>query len=806
MKTTNHLLVLLVGMGGAIGTTFAAGLGLAGKDGEIGLMTEANPIKQLQLPFITSERITLSGWDIDNRDLYQIASTLGIVPDKVLAKTRRFLSTLKPRAGYTKKFNLKKWLQDESAEMKAYIERVQADNVIMVNLLPTEPSSIQGEGSIDWIGLHEISIDSPGVTLSRLYFRLAIELGAHYVNFTPNHAEIEALCKMAEQKGILFCGKDGKSGQTFLKTVIAPALMQRNFNIEGWYSLNLLGNKDGLALSNPDVSATKQASKSHCLEEILGYTPGKPDEKAYGHQVHIHYYPPRGDAKESWDNIDFNGYLGEGMQLKLNWLGKDSILAAPMILDLVRIMDIASRRERSGPFEELAVFFKSPLTLKRPCTHEFSRQYDQLVNVLKQFTQTKPEGEAAEWLACVKACSSKGRNGLYMHASENLQPHAARLVSALSSSNRYSLLEDEDMEKSDIYFANNNPLIEIKMGLVQSFKKLLDCSWASLAPLSGLHATDLCISGLVKPKEKVLAVSFQHGGHPSLEQIVESYGAMVHWLPFDNKHLIDVPMLLNMVANLQPSMVILDISDSLRAQDLSFISKLPKDCIKVYDCSQTLGLVLGEALPNPLNVGFDLIISSTHKTFPGPHKALIATKRPELGDQLEQTSLKKVSSDHTDHTLALAVALYEFMPIAKTYAKQCQLNARSFAAALTKYELDAVAEVPLDTHQVWIRFNSDDAAKHAFQDLESSGIYTNLRKLPFNYGWGLRIGVHEATLLGFKEADFDLLASLFRQAITDETDAKRINQELLALMNSLKPLMPDDSPLACHIKSMFFEL
>ena len=805
MKDTNQLLVLLVGMGGAIGTTFATGLGLAGKDGEMGLMTEAGPIKRLQLPFINSERITLSGWDLENRDLYQIASTLGIVPNKVLRRSKRFLSTLTPRMGYTKALDFQKWLRDESVEMQAHIKDVQADNVIMVNLLPTEPSSIQIDGSVDWEGLHEISLNSPGVTLSRLYFRLAIELGAHFINFTPNHAEISALCHMAERKKILFCGRDGKSGQTFLKTVVAPALMKRNFHIEGWYSTNLLGNKDGLALSDPDVLATKQASKSHCLEEMLGYAPGKSGEKVYGHQVHIHFYPPRGDAKESWDSVDFKGYLGEGMQLKINWLGKDSILAAPMILDLVRVMDLASRREHIGLLEQLAIFFKSPLTLEEPSIHEFSRQYDILIHLLEQLAQPKPEGGAGEWLGLIKTYS-QSLAGLYMHASENLQPYAAHLATALRAGNRYSLQANEDMEKSDIYFANDKPLVEIKRRLIESLKQLLDCSWLTLAPISGLHASDLCISGLVKPQEKVLAVSFQQGGHPSLEQIIESYGADVHWLPFNDEQLIDVPELIKMVKYLHPSMVLLDISDSLRAQDASFVSRLPQDCLKVYDCSQTLGLIIGEALPNPLNQGFDIIISSTHKTFPGPHKALIATKRPELGMLLEETSLKKVSSDHTDHTLALSVALHEFLPIAKFYAHQCQSNARAFAAALAKAGLAAVTEVPLDTHQVWIRFNSDHAAKRAFQKLESAGIYTNLRKLPFNYGWGLRVGVHEATLLGFKETDFLLLANLFQRVITGKTEANRINQELLVLIDSAQQLMPDNSPLANQIKSMFPKL
>jgi len=237
----------------------------------------------------------------------------------------------------------------------------QAPLGVLVNLCPTEPLSLQRikRNEPDWRNLVRLSLRTPGITPSRLYFRLAIEAGLHFINFTPNAAETQALRELAEEKRLLYCGRDGKTGQTFLKTVLAPALRDRNLRIDGWYSTNLLGNDDGITLDNDDCRKTKQHSKLAALPQILGYQPGG---SSHCHQVHIHYYPPRGDAKEAWDSIDFTGFLEMPMQLKLNWLGRDSILAAPAVLDLVRLVCYGASLKRKGLLHELSYFFKDPLS------------------------------------------------------------------------------------------------------------------------------------------------------------------------------------------------------------------------------------------------------------------------------------------------------------------------------------------------------------------------------------------------------------------------------------------------------------
>jgi myo-inositol-1-phosphate synthase len=252
-----------------------------------------------------------------------------------------------------------------------------------VNLCPTEPITLQPteESAVDWRNLSAISKSTPGVTPSSLYFRLAIEANLHFINFTPNFAETPRLRALAAEKSLLYCGRDGKTGQTFLKTVLAPALRDRNLRIDGWYSTNLLGNDDGVTLADEHCRKTKQRSKLEALPQILGYQPGG---SSHCHQVHIHYYPPRGDAKEAWDNIDFTGFLGAQMQLKLNWLGRDSLLAAPAVLDLVRLVCSAAQRRKTGLLHELSYFFKDPLTgpgHEKPI-HSTPDQFAALLNFL----------------------------------------------------------------------------------------------------------------------------------------------------------------------------------------------------------------------------------------------------------------------------------------------------------------------------------------------------------------------------------------------------------------------------------------
>jgi myo-inositol-1-phosphate synthase len=209
--------------------------------------------------------------------------------------------------------------------------------------------------------------NDPAIAPSMIYAYAAIKLGVPFMNGAPNlTCDIPALIQLAKQTGTPIGGKDFKTGQTLMKTILAPGLQARALGIKGWFSTNILGNRDGYVLDHPDNFKTKEVSKLSVLEDIL-----QPDAnpELYGeiyHKVRINYYPPHGDNKESWDNIDIFGWLGYQMQIKINFLCRDSILAAPIVLDLALFSDLAKRAGMSGTQEWLSFYFKSPQTAPGP--------------------------------------------------------------------------------------------------------------------------------------------------------------------------------------------------------------------------------------------------------------------------------------------------------------------------------------------------------------------------------------------------------------------------------------------------------
>lgn len=249
-----------------------------------------------------------------------------------------------------------------------------------------------------------------------------------------------------------------------------------------------------------------------------------------------------------------------------------------------------------------------------------------------------------------------------------------------------------------------------------------------------------------------------------------------------------------MIYSIKPVLIVFDISDSLREQDLDFIKDIKGKSIILFDVSQTLGLIIGKSLTNPLDKGVDIIIGTTHKTFPGPHKAIIASNNKKIAEKIENTISIKVSSDHTDHILSLNAALDEFLPIAEEFAEQCKINIQLFAKLLKTYNINAIDSVPLDTHQIWVILDPEEAK--AYLDLEKAGIFTNLRKLPFNYGWGLRIGLHEITLRGFKEEDIKQLAKLFSKIIIEKVEPLEVRDHVIKLIENLVPLLKTKTPLS----------
>ena len=198
-----------------------------------------------------------------------------------------------------------------------------------------------------------LDANDPNISPAMRYFYVANKVGAPYVNFAPSLTNVPALEEQANELTNPYAGMDGKTGQTLLKTALAAMFKVRNIKVDGWYSVNFLGNNDGLILDSPASNKTKVLSKAAVLDSIVGY-------RVENHQVHIHYYKPRGDAKEAWDNIDMIGFAGVPMQMKINFLCQDSILAAPLVMDLVRLCDVAKRKGEKGIQRQLSLYFKSP--------------------------------------------------------------------------------------------------------------------------------------------------------------------------------------------------------------------------------------------------------------------------------------------------------------------------------------------------------------------------------------------------------------------------------------------------------------
>ncbi len=382
--------VLLVGLG-AVSTTFIAGVlairkGLAIPIGSLtqmgtmrlGKRTEGRSpkIKDI-LPLVDLDNIVFGGWDIFGENCYEAARTAGVLDQSMLDRVRPELEAIRPWPAvfdqrYVKRLdgpNVKKGKnkKDLAEQLRADIRAFKKDHglarMVMVwcgstEVFMTESSAHKSIEAFE----KALEADDPTIASSMIYAYAALMEDVPYANGAPNlSVDVPALIALAQQKKLPIIGKDFKTGQTLIKTVIAPGLKARLLGIQGWYSTNILGNRDGEVLDDPESFKTKEESKLSVLDYILQPKLYPELYKDLCHVVRINYYPPRGDNKEGWDNIDLVGWLGYPMQLKINFLCRDSILAAPIVLDVALFLDLAKRAGLSGIQEWLSFYFKSPM-------------------------------------------------------------------------------------------------------------------------------------------------------------------------------------------------------------------------------------------------------------------------------------------------------------------------------------------------------------------------------------------------------------------------------------------------------------
>ena len=399
--------VLLPGMG-AVTSTFIAGLLLSrkGKGRLIGSLTQMQTIRLGKryehrtplikdfVPLAQPSDLVFGGWDLFPDDMYEAALKAKVLERWTIEPVRKELKSIRPmsavwdpaylrnlKATHVKKGRTK-WdlAQKLIADIRGFQKRTRAARLVMLwcgstEILPV-PAPVHKSLAAFEKGLRE---SHSAIPPSMIYAYAALKLGIPYGNGAPNlSVDVPAMIELAENTGTPIMGKDFKTGQTLMKTTIAPMLKARMLALRGWYSTNILGNRDGEVLDDPGSFKTKEKSKMSVLDTILEPRLYPQLYGQYHHKVRIDYYPPRGDAKEGWDNIDITGWLDMPMQIKINFLCRDSILAAPIVLDLVLFLDLSKRAGLRGIQEWLSFYFKSP-----QCRADLEPEHDIFIQHLK---------------------------------------------------------------------------------------------------------------------------------------------------------------------------------------------------------------------------------------------------------------------------------------------------------------------------------------------------------------------------------------------------------------------------------------
>jgi myo-inositol-1-phosphate synthase len=383
--------VLLVGLG-AVSTTFVAGVeaikrGIAEPIGSLtqmgtirlGKRTDNRvPLLRDFVPLAALEDLVFGAWDIFEEDAYEAATHAGVIERDLLVQLKAELQSIKPMKAvfdqrYVKRLNGTHVKQGANkmelaeqliADIENFKRINECERLVMIWCASTEIFLLPSDQHKDLKSFEKALREShESIAPSMIYAYAALKSGVPFANGAPNlTVDVPALTKLAFDQGLPICGKDFKTGQTLMKTMIAPGLKSRLLGLHGWFSTNILGNRDGEVLDDPESFKTKEESKLSVLEYIL-----QPDVyptlyKDFSHIVRINYYPPRGDNKEGWDNIDIFGWLGYPMQIKIDFLCRDSILAAPIVLDLALFLDLGRRAGMRGIQEWLSFYFKSPMT------------------------------------------------------------------------------------------------------------------------------------------------------------------------------------------------------------------------------------------------------------------------------------------------------------------------------------------------------------------------------------------------------------------------------------------------------------
>ncbi|MFB3815871.1 MAG: inositol-3-phosphate synthase [Terriglobales bacterium] len=386
--------VMIPGMG-AVATTFVAGVEAVRKQlaKPIGSLTQMGTVRLGKrtegrspkikefVPLAGLNDLVFTGWDIFEDDMYAAACKAGVLERSLLDQVRPFLETVKPRKAvfdrnYVKKLdgpNVKKGsskmdlAEQVRADIRDFKKTSGAERLVMIWCGSTEvflkPGAVHATVKAFEKGL---TSNDENIAPSMIYAYAALMEGVPYANGAPNlTVDIPAMHELSRRNQAPICGKDYKTGQTLMKTILAPGFKARMLGLSGWFSTNILGNRDGEVLDDPGSFKTKEESKLSVLDTILQPQLYPELYDKICHKVRINYYPPRGDNKEGWDNIDIFGWLGYPMQIKVDFLCRDSILAAPIVLDLVLFLDLAQRTPELkglGIQEWLSFYFKSPMT------------------------------------------------------------------------------------------------------------------------------------------------------------------------------------------------------------------------------------------------------------------------------------------------------------------------------------------------------------------------------------------------------------------------------------------------------------